>query len=827
MNRKVSSSLATISFLGLAACGGGGGGGEPLDGKQTTYSVGGSVSGLNLVTGQPVPQLTISNQSPVASDMKNVTVTGNAAFTFPAVPTGTDYRLNISSPTGYTCVFANANGNGQVAATSVTNLNVTCTAGAFSIGGTVTGLGSGNSGLQLANGSNLLQITGDGPFTFTQTALGGSTYSVAISVAHPQFECAVIGGNGTVGSANVNNIGVSCATQVRAAVTGLSAGNSIQLINDYTLPGATTAVADSQLTITGSSTGTFATRLPSGAQYSVRVSQGNPGFQCSVGNPTGTIGASIVTVNVACTPVFTVGGLVRGLAAGRTLVLRNNATDSLSITSNGAFTFPTGIASGATYSVTVTTQPSGEQCFVGGGYSFTAQTGTATAPVSDILVSCGIANSWTWIGGSNIGNGAATYGTKGTPSRTNIPRAASGSVTWTDSSRNFWMFGGGSSGDLWRYSPNTWAWTWVAGPGTANPFGVYGPKGAPSTLHLPGSRNAAVSWLGADGKLWLFGGQGFDQANQSGSLNDLWVFDPADSTWTWVSGAGAIGSAGVYGTQGVASTTNTPGARTDAIAWTDLQGNFWLLGGQGTAANGQFGYLNDLWKFRPTQRTWEWVGGSNAINSAGTFGTQNIGSTGNIPSARYGAVTWVDTANQLWMFGGYGIDSTGGSAGLLNDLWLFRPSGQMWFWVSGSNIKNASGNYGALQNGNVSTVPGARRNATGWIDGAGMLWLFGGVGIDSAGATGKLDDLWKYDTVNPNYWSWRAGHTLISATGAAAAAGVYGTLGVPDTANIPGAREGAKPWKDSVGEFWMFGGQGYDSTGNETLLNDLWRFRTN
>ncbi|HTE40092.1 MAG TPA: kelch repeat-containing protein, partial [Steroidobacteraceae bacterium] len=581
---------AVAAFVaGFAACSGGGDGGE-LDGKQTTYAIGGNVTGLNLVTGQPVPSLTITNQSPIVSELKSVTVSGNVSFAFPAVPTGTDYRLIIASPSGYTCVFANSNGNGQVVTATVTNLNVACTAGQHSIGGQVTGLGSGNPGLQLANGSNLLQISGDGPFTFTQTALGGATYSVAISVAHPQFECAVIGGTGSVGNANVNDVGLSCATTVRANVSGLGAGSSIQLINDYTLPGATTAVADTQLTVTGPSAGTFATRLPSGAQYAVRVSQGNPSVQCSVGNPTGTIGASIVNVSVTCTPIFVVGGIVRGLAPGRTLILRNNGTDNVTISANGAFAFSTSLAAGSMYRVTVATQPSGEACFPAGGYA-TEQAGAVTAQVTDILVSCGMSNSWTWIGGSNTGNGAATFGTKGQPSRSNIPRATTGAVTWTDSSRNFWMFGGQSSGDLWKYSPSTWAWTWVSGPGTSNPFGVYGPKGAASTLHQPGSRSSAVSWLGADGKLWMFGGYGFDQANQSGSLNDLWVFDPADATWTWVSGAGAIGSAGVYGTQGAASTTNTPGARTDAIAWTDLQGNFWLLGGQGISANGQSGYL--------------------------------------------------------------------------------------------------------------------------------------------------------------------------------------------------------------------------------------------
>lgn len=61
--------------------------------------------------------------------------------------------------------------------------------------------------------------------------------------------------------------------------------------------------------------------------------------------------------------------------------------------------------------------------------------------------------------------------------------------------------------------------------------------------------------------------------------------------WTWVSGSNALNQPGVYGTQGVASTTNIPGARYGSISWVDSSDNLWLFGG-----NNNTGYLNDLWK---------------------------------------------------------------------------------------------------------------------------------------------------------------------------------------------------------------------------------------
>jgi hypothetical protein len=62
---------------------------------------------------------------------------------------------------------------------------------------------------------------------------------------------------------------------------------------------------------------------------------------------------------------------------------------------------------------------------------------------------------WTWVGGSNTRNAAGVYGTQGIGSPANVPTARSDAVYWTDSSGNFWLFGGagpfGVLNDLWRY----------------------------------------------------------------------------------------------------------------------------------------------------------------------------------------------------------------------------------------------------------------------------------------------------------------------------------------------------------------------------------------
>jgi N-acetylneuraminic acid mutarotase len=55
----------------------------------------------------------------------------------------------------------------------------------------------------------------------------------------------------------------------------------------------------------------------------------------------------------------------------------------------------------------------------------------------------------------------------------------------------------------------------------------------------------------------------------------------------------------VYGTLGTPATVNIPGSRLDASAWTDSSGNLWLFGGEGFDANGNLGYLNDVWRYQP------------------------------------------------------------------------------------------------------------------------------------------------------------------------------------------------------------------------------------
>lgn len=67
---------------------------------------------------------------------------------------------------------------------------------------------------------------------------------------------------------------------------------------------------------------------------------------------------------------------------------------------------------------------------------------------------------------------------------------------------------------------------------------------------------------------------------------------------------------------------------------------------------------------------WIWVSGSNIRNQPGVYGIKGTADPDNIPGARKGSVSWTDSDDNLWLFGGSGID-TDGNYGYFNDLWKY------------------------------------------------------------------------------------------------------------------------------------------------------------
>ena len=207
-----------------------------------------------------------------------------------------------------------------------------------------------------------------------------------------------------------------------------------------------------------------------------------------------------------------------------------------------------------------------------------------------------------------------------------------------------------------------------------------------------------------------------------------------------------------------------------------------------------------------------WMRGSSAINSFGSSGTKGVADGSNDPGNRSGAATWKDSSGNLWMFGGL-VTANGA---LMNDLWSYDMNTNLWTWVSGTISYNSPGDYTNLNADSTVEFPSGRRNAVTWYDvGSQKLWLFGGDGLDSTGAPGKLNDLWSYNIAN-GHWNWEKG------SNAAGSAGSYYSQGTPNPSATPGARAGAVGWIGQ-GKFWLFGGNGVGSSGTGNL-DDVWSF---
>jgi len=140
---------------------------------------------------------------------------------------------------------------------------------------------------------------------------------------------------------------------------------------------------------------------------------------------------------------------------------------------------------------------------------------------------------WTWISGTSQIGQPGIYGVQGTAAAGNGPGSRQEAFSWTDSSGNFWLFGGngmdsaaqaGVLNDLWKFSNGQW--TWLSGSKLVNQYGVYGAQGSLAPANIPGARGLTSGWLDANGNLWLFGGYGFATSGSEGDLSDLWMYMP-------------------------------------------------------------------------------------------------------------------------------------------------------------------------------------------------------------------------------------------------------------------------------------------------------------
>ena len=154
--------------------------------------------------------------------------------------------------------------------------------GDATIGGVLSGLGTGLSVVLKRNTTETLTRTDNGPFTFTGTTFSGSGYGVTVATQPLGQRCVVTNGAGTIDNNGtpITNVAVACAfnSSVGATVTGLPTGVTLVLSNGVAL-----------LSVTANGSFSFDGYLTPGSTYNVFVSTQPAGRTCTVANPSGLV----------------------------------------------------------------------------------------------------------------------------------------------------------------------------------------------------------------------------------------------------------------------------------------------------------------------------------------------------------------------------------------------------------------------------------------------------------------------------------------------------------------------------------------------------------
>nr|MBP9923182.1 T9SS type A sorting domain-containing protein [Bacteroidia bacterium] len=401
------------------------------------------------------------------------------------------------------------------------------------------------------------------------------------------------------------------------------------------------------------------------------------------------------------------------------------------------------------------------------------------------------AGEWVWVKGDTVTNNMGTYGVQGVSNINNTPPSLYEACEWTDTSGNFWLYGGLSPAhvfaDLWRYEVGKNEWTWMKGLHIPNHLGSYGVKGVPSPNNYPPASSFGVnSWVDLNGNFWMFGG-----SNQPYKVySDLWKYEIATNEWTWMNGPGVPNTQGVYGVQGISSPSNYPAARTEtAASWTDNNGDLWLFGGSvyGTANSS----INDMWKYTIATNEWTWVKGDSIPNQRGVYGTRGVEGANNTPGGRWVYPNWKDDNGNLWCFGGY--ESWNSMRSNKIDFWKFNVQSMNWTWMDGDTMGNTFGVNGPMCMMNDLNIPSmATECRASWKDSKGNFW---GVIVGD----GYYNSLWKYC---PKAEQW----AMISADSSLQGCPRWGVRGVSSPTNSPPALQGPIGWTDGSDRLYMFGG---------------------
>ncbi|MFW9995474.1 MAG: Kelch repeat-containing protein [Candidatus Odinarchaeota archaeon] len=229
---------------------------------------------------------------------------------------------------------------------------------------------------------------------------------------------------------------------------------------------------------------------------------------------------------------------------------------------------------------------------------------------------------------------------------------------------------GGWSDETWLFNPQSQQWTEVT---------------SASAIHPSARHSAGMYFDPVNEKAVLFGGF----LENEDSAADMWIFDPADNTWTEVTPSSK--PAGRYGHSMVYDSVNQRGL---------------LFGGRVT------GLQSDTWAYDYSTNSWSSL------------------YTASKPVKRYWHDAVFDSNKETMVIFGGDDEGPGRSR---NDIWTFNVQDDQWTELSPEN------------------KPIPRMSPAMAYDSLNQrIILFGGLGNDYSDS---YNDLWAYDSINSNWTS--------------------------------------------------------------------------
>ncbi|MCC6808163.1 MAG: hypothetical protein IT381_12125 [Deltaproteobacteria bacterium] len=183
--------------------------------SNSVHTVGGSVIYLGTAT------ITLRNNGGDDITLDPLSGPGWDLFTFPTpVGEGLPYAVTVFDPPDgeETCDISggeNGDGTGDMLTTDVSDIFISCYdsgGGGSTVGGTITGLGGGETVTLKLNALADQVFNADGSYALTGSLTNGTPYAVQIIASPPGKYCFVVNESGTMGMMSVTNVNVTCSS---------------------------------------------------------------------------------------------------------------------------------------------------------------------------------------------------------------------------------------------------------------------------------------------------------------------------------------------------------------------------------------------------------------------------------------------------------------------------------------------------------------------------------------------------------------------------------------------------------------------------------------